>query len=249
LQPGRSYNPANLRNLAAINRGATNLAARRAVRLRDTQPWKEHRAMYVPPAFQVTDQDRLFDFIEAHSFGLLVSTLEGQPFASHLPLPVDRERGPHGRLVAHMARANPQWRELAGQNVLVVFSGPHAYISPRWYETENVVPTWNYVAVHAYGPAKLVGDERALGDILELTVATYERHMPEPWSVDRRTAFFDRLSKMVVGFEIEIGRLEGKWKLGQNHPAAWRENAARSLAEDGSYDAAAIAQLMREALG
>src|SRR5262245_51222170 len=127
---------------------------------------KDDWAMYVPPAFQESDRSKLFDFVEAHSFGLLVSQLDGQLFATHLPLLVDRHSAAQGRLVGHVARANPQWRELADQQVLVVFSGPHAYVSPRWYEAENVVPTWNYVAVHAYGRCQLIDDPAALGDIL-----------------------------------------------------------------------------------
>src|SRR5262245_55708329 len=105
--------------------------------------------MYIPTAFAETDPGTLFGFIEAYSFGLLVSTHQGGPFASHLPLLLEREAGPHGTLLGHMARANPQWHDLDGQEVLAVFSGPHAYVSPTWYESEQVVPTWNYVAVHA----------------------------------------------------------------------------------------------------
>ena len=114
--------------------------------------------MYIPAAFQQTDKTKLHDFIEANSFGLLVSTHGGEPFATHLPFLLERDAGPHGCLVGHVARANPQWHGLDGQTVLAVFSGPHAYVSPTWYEAENVVPTWNYVAVHAYGPCRLVED-------------------------------------------------------------------------------------------
>src|SRR4051812_36029868 len=102
--------------------------------------------MYVPTAFAETDPAKLHDFIEAHSFGLLVSAPGGVPVATHLPLLLERSTGPHGCLVGHVARANPQWEGLDGKPVLAVFSGPHAYVSPAWYESENVVPTWNYVA-------------------------------------------------------------------------------------------------------
>ena len=114
--------------------------------------------MYVPTAFAETDEGKLHEFMQAYSFGLLVSTHGGEPFATHLPFLLDRNAGPHGTLVGHMARANPHWHDLEGQTVLAVFSGPHAYISPTWYESENVVPTWNYVAVHAYGICRLVND-------------------------------------------------------------------------------------------
>src|SRR3954469_15609634 len=112
--------------------------------------------MYIPAAFAERDLTKLHDFIEQHSFGLLVSQVDGLPFASHLPFLLDRTAGPHGTLIGHMARANPQWRTLAGQMALVVFSGPHAYVSPTWYEAANTVPTWNYAAVHATGRAEVV---------------------------------------------------------------------------------------------
>ena len=107
--------------------------------------------MYIPAAFVESDPTALHGFIEQHSFGLLVSQLDGQPFASHLPFLLDRAAGTQGTLIGHMARANPQWRQSDGQTALVIFSGPHAYISPTWYEADQVVPTWNYAAVHAYG--------------------------------------------------------------------------------------------------
>src|SRR4051794_35885289 len=114
--------------------------------------------MYVPAHFEQTDLATLHAFIEDHSFGLLTSMLDGRLFASHLPFLLDRQAGPFGSLLGHVAKANPQWRQLAGQEVFVVFSGPHAYVSPTWYEAEHVVPTWNYVAVHAYGRCRLIED-------------------------------------------------------------------------------------------
>src|SRR5438477_3101686 len=118
--------------------------------------------MYVPPHFAESDPAALHAFVERHSFGLLVSQVGGVPFATHLPLLLDRAAGPHGTLVGHVARANPHWRHLAGQTTLAVFAGPHAYISPSWYQAENMVPTWNYTAVHATGPVEVVEDKAAL---------------------------------------------------------------------------------------
>jgi hypothetical protein len=134
--------------------------------------------MYIPTAFAEPDLSKLHDFIDQHSFGLLVSQVDGLPFASHLPLLLERTAGPHGTLVGHMARANPQWREAVGKTVLAIFSGPHAYISPTWYEAEQVVPTWNYTAVHAYGKVETIEDEGALLDIVQKTVRVYEQAMP-----------------------------------------------------------------------
>jgi len=121
--------------------------------------------MYIPPSFAKTDRTKLFDFIEQHNFGLLISQLGDEPAAVHVPLLLDRHAGTSGILVGHMAQANPQW-QAKDRNVLVVFSGPHVYISPSWYEAENVVPTWNYVAVHVYGTLHIVEKGEATLKIL-----------------------------------------------------------------------------------
>jgi transcriptional regulator len=204
--------------------------------------------MYIPSAFQETNDDRLFEFIETHSFGLLISGGPQPLFATHLPLLVERHSGPRGRLVGHLARANPHWRELADQTALAIFSGAHAYISPTWYQSENVVPTWNYVAVHAYGNCTLVEDEQGIAQILQNTVEKYERSMPAPWTIASDTSFFARLAKMVVGIRLDIDRLEGKWKLGQNHPPDLRRNVASMLAGQASVDARELARLMTATL-
>jgi transcriptional regulator len=203
--------------------------------------------MYVPPHFAETDSGRLYDFIEQHSFGLLISGVDGAPFATHLPLLLDRGAGPHGALVGHVARANPQWRELPGRTALAVFSGPHGYVSPAWYEAENVVPTWNYVAVHAYGPVQLVEDRGALFEMVRRMVERYEGGRPRPWSLGEPSAFTDRMLAQIVGFRLAIERLEGKWKLNQNQPLDRRAKVADALAAQGG-EAAAVAALMRDAL-
>jgi transcriptional regulator len=204
--------------------------------------------MYIPTAFAEPDQGKLHDFIEAYSFGLLVSAHGGGPFATHLPFLLERDAGPHGTLVGHMARANPQWHGLDGQDVLAVFSGPHAYVSPSWYEAENVVPTWNYVAVHARGTFRLVDDPAAVQSILRAAVATFERSMPSPWKLETGTAYFEKMVRGIVGFRIEIGLVEGKWKLNQNHPEERRRKVLRALEESGHADAKEIARLMTETL-
>jgi hypothetical protein len=117
-----------------------------------------------------------------------------------------------------MARANPQWREAADQIALAIFSGPHAYVSPTWYEAEQVVPTWNYAAVHVYGRMQTIEDEGALLGIVQEMVRVYEQAMPWPWSFDGSTTFVKRLLAQIVGFRIEVGKIEGKFKLNQNHP-------------------------------
>ena len=204
--------------------------------------------MYIPQAFAEADQGKLHGFIEAHSFGLLVSAHEGGPFASHLPFLLERDAGPHGTLVGHMARANPQWRHADGRPVLAVFSGPHAYVSPAWYEAEDVVPTWNYVTVHATGVFRAVHDRDALLGIVRDTVAVHEGGRPRPWTLDVSGEFLDRMLKGIVGFRIEVGRLEGKWKLNQNHPEERRRKVVRALEQAGDQQAREIARLMAEML-
>ena len=199
--------------------------------------------MYVPASFRVTDRGQLLDFMRANSFATLVSRVGGEPFASHLPLLIDPSAGPHGTLVGHMARANPQWRS-DDDVFLTIFSGPHAYVSPTWYAAENTVPTWNYVAVHAYGRFELIDDRDALEQIVRDYVAFYEAPMPQPWQVTSPAEFLDKLLAAIVGFRIEITRLEGKWKLNQNHPEERRERVVRALTERGDENSLEIARLM-----
>jgi transcriptional regulator len=204
--------------------------------------------MYVPAAFRQSDLATLHAFMERHSFALLCSTGEdGTPFASHLPLLLDREAAPPGVLVGHMARANPQWKHADGRVVLAVFSGPHAYVSPSWYQTEQVVPTWNYVAVHATGTFRAIHDRDALLQIVRDTVAVYEGARPQPWQLGEADEYLERMLRGIVGFRIEIDRLEGKWKLSQNRPAEQRERVRHALRDQGGVDAEAIADLMEGA--
>jgi transcriptional regulator len=200
--------------------------------------------MYVPEVFAEHNLTTLHAFIDQHSFALLCSADQGRPFASHLPLLLDRAAGPRGTLLGHMARANPQWRHADGQPVLAIFAGPHAYISPAWYEAAEVIPTWNYVAVHAVGTLRAVHDPGELLPLLDRTVAFFEGARPRPWQLQGSHAFLDRLVRAIVGFRIEIDALEGKWKLSQNHPAERREKVIRALQAQGGEDAEAVALLM-----
>jgi transcriptional regulator len=204
--------------------------------------------MYIPAAFKETDTNNLFDAIEQHSFGLLVAEINGEPFASHLPILLDRTVAPHGCLIGHMARANPQWEQAEGKTVLAVFSGPHAYISPTWYESENVVPTWNYVAVHAYGKMRVIQNQEAVLEIVGRYVDFYEAALPRPWKVEAGNDYIRKLAGAIVGFRIEISRLEGKWKLNQNHPRERRQKVVEALRLAGDELSLAIAGLMQEQL-
>jgi transcriptional regulator len=204
--------------------------------------------MYIPAAFAETDLTKLHYFIEQNSFGLLVLQVDAVPFATHLPFLLERTAGPYGTLVGHMARANPQWRKAAGQTALATFSGPHAYISPTWYKAEQVVPTWNYTAVHAYGRVQVVEDEDALLDIVQRSVRVYEQAMPRPWSFDPSNMFAEQMLAQIVGFRIEIEKIEGKWKLNQNHPVERRKTVVRALQERGDENAQAVAAMMQAML-
>ncbi len=195
--------------------------------------------MYVPPHFAEAKPERLQALMQAASFAQLTTVADGEPFVSHLPLLWEKERGPQGRLIGHMARANPQWRHFAsGQKALAVFAGPHAYISPSWYESKAQVPTWNYAAVHAYGTPRIIDDQAAvLGGFAQ------------PWRMDGLPAgHAERMSKAIVAFDMPIERLEGKWKLGQNKTAADRLGTAVALERLGGEDNLAIAALTRATL-
>jgi transcriptional regulator len=193
--------------------------------------------------------ETLHAHIRQHSFGILVSAQAGRLEASHLPLLLEAERGSLGTLLGHMARANGQWRSLEAEGeVLVIFPGPHAYISPSWYETHPSVPTWNYTAVHACGTLRLVEEEAALRAILRAMVQTYEASLPEPWPMELPEPFLERMLKAIVGFEIEIIRLEGKQKLSQNRPRSDRQGAVAGLIDQGDPLSAAVAALMQQSL-
>jgi transcriptional regulator len=204
--------------------------------------------MYVPAVFAEHDLARLHDFIERNSFGVFVSQVDGLPFASHLPLLLDRKCGRQGALLGHMARANPQWRQASGQTALAIFAGPHAYVSPTWYDAEQVVPTWNYTTVHVYGSVEIIEETAALLEIVQRSVSIYERAMPRPWSFDPASTFVQRMLTQIVGFRIEIGRIEGKWKLNQNQPPERRVKVIRALRQQDDEDAQAIAALMQAEL-
>ncbi|MGP0069275.1 MAG: FMN-binding negative transcriptional regulator [Isosphaeraceae bacterium] len=201
--------------------------------------------MYIPAAFAEPDTARLHEFIRRNGFAVLTSQGEGGLIASHLPFLLDAEAGPHGQLLGHMARANPQWRDVRGE-AMAIFSGPHAYVSPSWYEAEGTVPTWNYVAVHAYGGFQIIEDRVGTLDILRRSVSTYESTRPEPWAFDESAPHVESMLKAIVGFRIEISRLEGKWKLSQNHPEERRMKVIRALEARPDEDSRAIARMMSE---
>ena len=198
--------------------------------------------MYVPKHFSVEGREALNTLIRANPFGLLVGELEGSPFATHLPFLLDGDR-----LLSHFARGNPHWKPIDGQTeMLAVFSGPHAYVSPRWYESKQAVPTWNYAAVHVYGAPCVIEDAGEVRGLLERLVREYEG---DAWSLDGQDAdFTDRMSRGIVAFEMPIERIEGKFKLSQNRSVEDRHRVIAALEAPGDGENADLARLMRAAL-
>jgi transcriptional regulator len=198
--------------------------------------------MYIPKSFEVTEREALVNFIEQNSFGILFSEVDQQPFATHLPFLIDEHRGQQGILFGHMAKANPHWRELDGKGVLVVFPGPHAYISPAWYQTAETVPTWNYVAVHVYGKFQVVDNAEGLERIMRDSLNFFEPNSPIEGQV--QDDFFQNKLKAIVGFHIEIEKIEGKWKLNQNHPLERQQRVIDALKKNPDDNSQEIARLM-----
>ena len=205
--------------------------------------------MYRPQSFRVSDPTVLFAFMEQYSFATLVSTIEGAPFATHLPLIVDRDHAPQGAILGHMARANPHWQAFDGpQEVLTIFHGPHAYISPTWYVTEPAVPTWNYAAVHVYGIPRIIEDQAWLSSLVDRLSAIYEAGKPQPWTGDVPADFKAKLLRAIVGFEIAITRIEGKFKFGQNRPHEDQLQVVQRLEQSADPVARALGEMTKQQL-
>lgn len=202
--------------------------------------------MYVPLAFAENRLPVLHDAIRATGLASLVTYGVSGLLATPLPLMLDAEAGPNGTLYGHLARANPQWRNAdPAAEVLALFNGPNAYITPSWYETKRetgkVVPTWNYVTVHAYGPVTWFEDAAGLLDIVTRLTVQHESPRPAPWAVDDAPApFIASQLKGIVGFAMPITRLQGKWKMSQNRPAMDRAAVVEGLAAEGNTDAATL---------
>lgn len=205
--------------------------------------------MYNPRSYRKENVSELHDFVRRYNFAALFTHKDGESFATHLPFMIDPDRGPLGTLVAHMARANPHWRAFAGAPPsLAVFMGPHAYISPAWYEEQATVPTWNYTLVHASGHVRLVEDTTRLREMVMRLVALHESPLGNPWDVRKAESVIDVELKGIVGFEIPIDRLEGKFKLNQNRSVEDREGVIRALEKSTHADEREVARLMREPL-
>ncbi len=204
--------------------------------------------MYTPKQFEMDDPAELAAFMEHYNFASLVTADAGTITATHLPFMLDRTRGDHGTLIAHLARPNEQWQSFAsGQEALVIFTGPHAYVSPSWYERPTVnVPTWNYTAVHAYGVPKVVEEPEAIYAMLDQLVQAHEGSYEQPWTVQSADEHVRRLLGGIVGFEMTITRLEGKHKLSQNRSEADQYHVVEHLSQSSDSLARGTADMMRE---
>ncbi|WP_413793321.1 MULTISPECIES: FMN-binding negative transcriptional regulator [unclassified Pseudomonas] len=208
--------------------------------------------MYNPKAFAVEDLPQLHGMINECRLALLVTHGEQGLQASHLPLLLDPHQGPNGSLYGHMARANPQWRDLeAGAQALVIFAGTDAYVSPGFYPSKaehgKVVPTWNYVAVHAYGSAEVFSDAHRLRKLVGALTDRHETGREQPWKIeDAPVEYIDSMLKAIVGFALPIQRLEGKRKLSQNRSPVDIAGVRNGLAASPDPQDRALAHLMPE---
>jgi transcriptional regulator len=201
--------------------------------------------MYVPAHFAEDRKDILHAAMREAGLATLVTLTADGLIASHVPLLLDAEAGPNGTLVGHLARANPQATAVPLAPALVIYNGPDAYISPSWYATKRehgrVVPTWNYVAIHAYGTLELFDDAARLHALVSRLTDHKEQPRAEPWAVtDAPAPFVQGQLKGIVGFALPIDRLQGKWKMSQNRPEADRAGVAAGLAAEGESAVAAI---------
>jgi len=190
--------------------------------------------MYVPKHFAVDDPAWIRRFMDENRFGLLVGIRDGEPFATHLPLLYEPQPAPYGTIRGHVARANPHWQAFESSMQLAIFQGPHAYVSPTWYQTTAAsVPTWNYTAVHAYGRARILDDPDAVRDILRDLTNREERDFEPRYSVEEVDAeYVAHMMRQIVAFEIPIVRIEAKAKLSQNRTPEERRRVADRLGGD-----------------
>ena len=197
--------------------------------------------MYIPKPFREGDRAVLFEFIQRHNFGTIVSG-GSKPDATHLPFLVDPASGKRGVLRAHFARANPHWRTFGSlSEALVIFQGPHCYLSPSWYDDQVTVPTWAYAAVHVRGLARVMEDPSDVFPIVERLVAQHEQH----WNLIQAEPLMDTLLKIIVGIEISIESIEGKFKFNQNTSKADQGGVIDALSNSTDQNERDVAAIMK----
>lgn len=203
--------------------------------------------MYVPRHFSQDDTAVVHDLIRSNVFATLVTEVSGRLDATHVPVVFDAERGDQGTLRFHLARANPTSKALTeGREILMVFVGANTYISPDWYANENLVPTWNYAAVHAYGVPRTM-DDAELRRLLDDLSASQERQLPKrPWTTDKMPPdLVDKMCNAIVGFDLPVTEIQSKWKFNQNRGADDRNGVVTALDTLGGDSKLAVAAIMR----
>ncbi len=201
--------------------------------------------MYIPEHFKETNSESISALIMNNPFGMLITAVQDGPFVSHLPFLFDRNADPKGRLLCHMARANPHWQHFTSDGeCLAVFQGPHAYISPSWYASPGV-PTWNYAVVHLRGSVRIIDKETEVEALLERLTHEHESPLQSPWQPTLQDERRARLLEMVVGLEIDITDIQAKFKLSQNRPQDDQLRVAEHLAQSGCQTDVALARLMQ----
>ena len=202
--------------------------------------------MYIPEFNRQEDRSTALSFMRANPFAILVSNADGVPFATHVPVLIE-EHADQLVVRSHMARANPHWKSMKeGKESLIIFHGPHAYISPSLYEIRESVPTWNYAAVHVYGEPTLFSGEEGLTETLNQMINTFESSYMAQWS-EMSEEYRSRMMKHIVGFEIKAKRLEAKFKLSQNRTKGEQARIIESLSQNPDSNISGIAELMRQA--
>ncbi|MBB2483111.1 FMN-binding negative transcriptional regulator [Bacillus sp. APMAM] len=200
--------------------------------------------MYIPKYFQVTNVDEIWDFVQKNSFGTIVTTEQGKPIATHLPLQLNK-KGDDYYITGHMAYANPQWKTFEGENenVLVMYQGPHAYISSSWYNHENV-PTWNYQSVHVYGTPSIMSEQELEEDLI-LLLQKYERHRKNAALWENLSPQTKKQIKGIVGFKIKIQEVQAAYKLSQNRNEEDYRNIIDKLNEEEDLHSHQMAEVMK----
>lgn len=200
--------------------------------------------IYIPKHFEIKDEEMIYEIIEENSFATLFSQHQGHPYATHLPLILDKEKR---YLYGHFAKPNKQWKDLEGQEVLAIFQGPHCYISSSWYETNKAVPTWNYVTAHIHGKVEIIDGEEMMDSLHQMVLKYEDPNSSYQWDqLDAR--FLEGQAKGIVGFKIKIDKIEGKAKLSQNHSAERLKLVISQLEQSTSEDEKEIASHMKTIL-
>lgn len=203
--------------------------------------------MYIPKQFKINDFKEIQEFVQANSFGTLITTQNGKPIATHLPLQLINEQDAF-YVTGHMAYGNPQWKTFENsEQVLVIFQGPHAYVSSSWYEKENV-PTWNYQSIHLYGTATLLNEDELKQDLAKL-MNNYEKHRKDPVMLENLSlSLVEKELKGIIGFKIDVKEVQAAYKLSQNRTETDYRNIIKNLSTEENSGATQMAELMKKRL-